>query len=132
MTNLKQDIKRYSTKLLECLVNLGNLGVPCIGAVYTSGSIIEFGTISSRKKIQKSIECSCKCSCMANNNDLWQDVFNSEQMYLVKNEKKTFEKSEIEELGVLNIAMSSTILQRLPAPLYLMNYKEIIYIRINI
>ena len=79
-----------------------------------------------RQKLKKTLKCKCKCTCTADNNETWDDILKSEQLDIITSQEKAFDMTVIEEIGVLNLAISSTLLQRLPSPRNLLNYKETI------
>ena len=124
--NLSRNINLNTKKLFESLVKLGNLTVPCVALVYTKGEVLDFGTTVCRQKLKKTLKFKCKCTCTADNNETWDNILKSEQLDIITSQEKAFDMTVIEEIGVLNLAISSTLLQRLPAPINLLNYKETI------
>ena len=73
-SNASKKILSWKNKLLESVIRLADLNVPCHVIYFEKNQVSQFGTSNVTEKFQKETSCECHCNCNINNNTTWLEA----------------------------------------------------------
>ena len=121
-SNSSKLITIWKTKLFECIIKLTALKVPCHAVLYEKGSIENFGTPDMMNKFNNNEICDCSES----STESWCASLKKELFKLVESDEQLFDQDKIDDVGISNYVASLKKLKKLPAPLSVCLFNEII------
>ena len=109
--------KLWMKNLLESVLKLTGLKIPCHVLFYENGKLEHFGTPDMMTKFENQ---------ELGNSETWSSSLKAELLKLVENNESVFDQEKIDSVGITNYFTSLQKLNRLPAPLSVCLYREIV------
>ena len=93
-SNASKKILSWKNQLLESVIRLVDLNVPCHIIYFEKKQVSQFGTSNVTEKFQKETSCECHYNCNINNNTTWLEALKNDVLKLVDRNEGSIKMQE--------------------------------------